>query len=220
MNSKIKNFGYIFFSLAETDYTHFLGILLVVDATTMTEIGRAYVPISIPFGFHNRFFSKPDLGLPEGFSVNQFRPTVPTTQTTSPITATWTKITVASTVVPGKRDLMVLSKLFRNFGNYNASYFASYFAFNMATSFCFFRETMVATCSKHIYRIHIHDVNEKTHYQKTEYHRKNPLATSSTDSIPRTDYIKIPTNHTKNSFPKKFISARTIHEYNFTTTII
>uniref|UniRef100_A0A914DER2 Uncharacterized protein n=1 Tax=Acrobeloides nanus TaxID=290746 RepID=A0A914DER2_9BILA len=81
------------------------GILLVVDATTMTEIGRAYVPISIPFGFHNRFFSKPDLGLPEGFSVNQFRPTVPTTQTASPTTATWTKITVASTVVPETSEI-------------------------------------------------------------------------------------------------------------------
>lgn len=51
--------------------------MLIVDAVTMTEIGRAYVPISIPFGFHNRFFSKKDLGLPEGFHVNQFRPTVP-----------------------------------------------------------------------------------------------------------------------------------------------
>lgn len=59
----------------------------------MTEIGRAYVPISIPFGFHNRFFSKPELGLPEGFSVNQFRPTVPTTQSTTPTTPTWTKVT-------------------------------------------------------------------------------------------------------------------------------
>ncbi|KIH54797.1 hypothetical protein ANCDUO_15053 [Ancylostoma duodenale] len=44
----------------------------------MKEIGRAFVPISIPFGFHNRFFSKHDLGLPEGFAVgpgnSQFRP--------------------------------------------------------------------------------------------------------------------------------------------------
>jgi hypothetical protein len=88
---------YIFFSPTEIDYTHFLGILLVVDATTMTEIGRAYVPISIPFGFHNRFFSKPDLGLPEGFSVNQFRPTVPTTQPASPTSTTWTKITTLPT---------------------------------------------------------------------------------------------------------------------------
>ncbi|KAK6049176.1 hypothetical protein COOONC_13319 [Cooperia oncophora] len=53
-------------------------MLLVIDAETMKEIGRAFVPISIPFGFHNRFYSKVDLGLPEGFSVNNvvnhFRP--------------------------------------------------------------------------------------------------------------------------------------------------
>jgi hypothetical protein len=36
----------------------------------MTEIGRAYVPISIPFGFHNRFFSKRELGMPEGFQTS------------------------------------------------------------------------------------------------------------------------------------------------------
>ncbi|VDM59252.1 unnamed protein product [Angiostrongylus costaricensis] len=30
------------------------GLLLVVDADSMKEIGRAYVPILIPFGFHNR----------------------------------------------------------------------------------------------------------------------------------------------------------------------
>ncbi|KAI6176686.1 hypothetical protein M3Y97_00825900 [Aphelenchoides bicaudatus] len=45
------------------------GVLLIVDATTMAEIGRAYVPISIPFGFHNRFFSKRELGIPEGFQA-------------------------------------------------------------------------------------------------------------------------------------------------------
>ena len=53
------------------------GVLLVVDAERMVEIGRAYVPISIPFGFHNRYFTKADLGLPEGFQMNlpgQFRP--------------------------------------------------------------------------------------------------------------------------------------------------
>ncbi|CAB3400403.1 unnamed protein product [Caenorhabditis bovis] len=52
------------------------GVLLVIDAENMVELGRAYVPISIPFGFHNRFFSKKDLGLPEGFQVmaSQFRP--------------------------------------------------------------------------------------------------------------------------------------------------
>lgn len=27
----------------------------------MLEIGRAYVPITVPFGFHNRFFSSNDL---------------------------------------------------------------------------------------------------------------------------------------------------------------
>lgn len=27
----------------------------------MSEIGRAYVPISVPFGFHNRFYSSNDL---------------------------------------------------------------------------------------------------------------------------------------------------------------
>uniref|UniRef100_A0A914DEE3 Carotenoid oxygenase n=1 Tax=Acrobeloides nanus TaxID=290746 RepID=A0A914DEE3_9BILA len=31
--------------------------LIIIDAKTMTEIGNAEVPISIPFGFHNRFFS-------------------------------------------------------------------------------------------------------------------------------------------------------------------
>ncbi|VDL70728.1 unnamed protein product [Nippostrongylus brasiliensis] len=54
------------------------GLLLVIDAETMNEVGRAFVPISIPFGFHNRFYSKEELGLPEGFTVNtatnHFRP--------------------------------------------------------------------------------------------------------------------------------------------------
>ncbi|CAJ0569108.1 unnamed protein product, partial [Mesorhabditis spiculigera] len=59
------------------------GVLLVLDATTMSEIGRAYVPINVPFGFHNRFFSKKDLGLPEGVPptpqlASQFRPGSPT----------------------------------------------------------------------------------------------------------------------------------------------
>lgn len=61
-----------------TKYDCLPGVLLIVDAETMIEIGRAYVPISIPFGFHNRYFSKKDLGLPEGFQMNQvmsqFRP--------------------------------------------------------------------------------------------------------------------------------------------------
>lgn len=38
----------------------------------MSEIGRAYVPISIPFGFHNRFFSKRELGMPEGFQAGVY----------------------------------------------------------------------------------------------------------------------------------------------------
>lgn len=33
------------------------GVLLIVDAVSMTEIGRANVSINIPFGFHNRFFT-------------------------------------------------------------------------------------------------------------------------------------------------------------------
>lgn len=53
----------------------------------MSEIGRAYAPISIPFGFHNRqvpscwtrlygysfrFFSKRELGIPEGFQSHVY----------------------------------------------------------------------------------------------------------------------------------------------------
>lgn len=52
-----------------------LGVLLVIDASTMVEMGRAYVPISVPFGFHNRFYSKRELGLPEGALNGLFRPT-------------------------------------------------------------------------------------------------------------------------------------------------
>uniref|UniRef100_A0A914CZ49 Uncharacterized protein n=1 Tax=Acrobeloides nanus TaxID=290746 RepID=A0A914CZ49_9BILA len=37
------------------------GLLVVVDAKTMTEIGRANVPILIPFGFHNKFFATDSL---------------------------------------------------------------------------------------------------------------------------------------------------------------
>lgn len=33
----------------------FKGVLIVIDAEKMVELGRAYVPISIPFGFHNRY---------------------------------------------------------------------------------------------------------------------------------------------------------------------
>uniref|UniRef100_A0AC34GQ50 Uncharacterized protein n=1 Tax=Panagrolaimus sp. ES5 TaxID=591445 RepID=A0AC34GQ50_9BILA len=81
------------------------GVLLIVDAVTMTEIGRAYVPISIPFGFHNRFFSKKDLGLPEGFHVNQFRPTVPAAARTTqeqplPLTNTKASTTQKQTSMP------------------------------------------------------------------------------------------------------------------------
>ncbi|GMT35793.1 hypothetical protein PFISCL1PPCAC_27090, partial [Pristionchus fissidentatus] len=49
------------------------GLLLVIDAATMTEIGRAYVPISIPFGFHNRYFSSSDLGLPDAETEDAIR---------------------------------------------------------------------------------------------------------------------------------------------------
>ncbi|GMR63019.1 hypothetical protein PMAYCL1PPCAC_33214, partial [Pristionchus mayeri] len=49
------------------------GLLLVIDAATMTEIGRAYVPISVPFGFHNRYFSSADLGLPDSESEEAIR---------------------------------------------------------------------------------------------------------------------------------------------------
>ncbi|KAL3068462.1 hypothetical protein niasHT_030753 [Heterodera trifolii] len=45
------------------------GVLLVIDATSMEEIGRAFVPISVPFGFHNRFFSRQQLGLTSGKGV-------------------------------------------------------------------------------------------------------------------------------------------------------
>ena len=56
----------------------------------MTEIGRAYVPITVPFGFHNRFFSKRELGLPEGFQSELYgasedrRPKFYKTTTTQP----------------------------------------------------------------------------------------------------------------------------------------
>lgn len=40
---------------------------MVIDASTMTEIGRAHVPISIPFGIHNRFYTSGDLGLSDDF---------------------------------------------------------------------------------------------------------------------------------------------------------
>lgn len=36
---------------------YFLGMVIIINAKTMTEVGTAVVPISIPFGFHNRFFS-------------------------------------------------------------------------------------------------------------------------------------------------------------------
>uniref|UniRef100_A0A915DB20 Methyltransferase FkbM domain-containing protein n=1 Tax=Ditylenchus dipsaci TaxID=166011 RepID=A0A915DB20_9BILA len=53
------------------------GVLLIVDASTMLEVGRANVPISVPFGFHNRFFSSKELGLTSTFveepSSNGFR---------------------------------------------------------------------------------------------------------------------------------------------------
>ncbi|CEF60755.1 Carotenoid oxygenase family-containing protein [Strongyloides ratti] len=37
--------------------------LIFINATTMNEIGRSYVSINIPFGFHNRFFSRESLGM-------------------------------------------------------------------------------------------------------------------------------------------------------------
>uniref|UniRef100_A0A8R1HX03 Uncharacterized protein n=1 Tax=Caenorhabditis japonica TaxID=281687 RepID=A0A8R1HX03_CAEJA len=91
------------------------GVFIVIDAEKMTELGRAYVPISIPFGFHNRFFSKKDLGLPEGFQVgqSQYRPVekkqgfatlplrkvstvLPTSSTTASTTATTTTTTTTT----------------------------------------------------------------------------------------------------------------------------
>ncbi|KAI3413938.1 hypothetical protein GPALN_011411 [Globodera pallida] len=49
--------------LEENKGKNFNSVLLIIDAVTMEEIGRAFVPISIPFGFHNRFFSSEQLGL-------------------------------------------------------------------------------------------------------------------------------------------------------------
>ncbi|KAK6765229.1 hypothetical protein RB195_025242 [Necator americanus] len=86
------------------------GLFLVIDAESMTEIGRAFVPISIPFGFHNRFFSKHDLGLPEDTSSttngsSQFRPaekkkglvTLPLRKFTSIAPPTRTTVTASTT---------------------------------------------------------------------------------------------------------------------------
>ena len=41
-----------------------LGLMYVVDAKTMMQIGEAWAPDVIPFGFHNQFFSRERLGLP------------------------------------------------------------------------------------------------------------------------------------------------------------
>ena len=49
----------------------FQGLLLVLDATTMEELGRAFVPIAIPFGFHNRFFSSRELGIRLGIEKEE-----------------------------------------------------------------------------------------------------------------------------------------------------
>ncbi|CAD5222417.1 unnamed protein product [Bursaphelenchus xylophilus] len=81
------------------------GVLLVVDALTMTEIGRAYVPISVPFGFHNRFFSKKELGLPEGlagiYGASEIKNKFFKTTTPKPTTENgfWSRL-VASTRAP------------------------------------------------------------------------------------------------------------------------
>ncbi|CAI5454457.1 unnamed protein product [Caenorhabditis angaria] len=86
------------------------GVLIVLDAEKMVELGRAYVPISIPFGFHNRFFSKKDLGLPEGFQVgpSQYRPmdkkqgiaTLPLKKITTILPSTSTEIPTTTTTEP------------------------------------------------------------------------------------------------------------------------
>lgn len=55
---------------------------------------------SIPFGFHNRFFSKQELGLPEGFYIPQFRPSFSTGGGKSSMPSTipeWTRPTTAIT---------------------------------------------------------------------------------------------------------------------------
>ena len=41
--------------------------LLVVNAKTMEEAGRAEAHTPVPFGFHNRFYFKKDLGIPDGY---------------------------------------------------------------------------------------------------------------------------------------------------------
>lgn len=42
-------------------------MLFVVNAQTMQETGRADAPIAVPFGFHNRYYSKREIGLPPGY---------------------------------------------------------------------------------------------------------------------------------------------------------
>lgn len=45
--------------------------LIVINATTMKEIGRSHVGINIPFGFHNRFFSRQSLGMKSTSSYSE-----------------------------------------------------------------------------------------------------------------------------------------------------
>uniref|UniRef100_A0A0N5A412 Carotenoid oxygenase n=1 Tax=Parastrongyloides trichosuri TaxID=131310 RepID=A0A0N5A412_PARTI len=46
--------------------------LLIINATTMKEIGRAHVGINIPFGFHNKFFSKKSLNMQTSSPFSQY----------------------------------------------------------------------------------------------------------------------------------------------------
>uniref|UniRef100_A0A1I7Z3C5 Carotenoid oxygenase n=1 Tax=Steinernema glaseri TaxID=37863 RepID=A0A1I7Z3C5_9BILA len=84
------------------------GVLLVVDATTMTEVGRAHVPISVPFGFHNRFFARDELDVSDHNTRNLLHPSMALGQRTStfsrsPSTTTsqkWTRPVTRPTTRP------------------------------------------------------------------------------------------------------------------------
>ncbi|KAK0396793.1 hypothetical protein QR680_001859 [Steinernema hermaphroditum] len=86
------------------------GVLLVVDATTMTEVGRAHVPISVPFGFHNRFFARDELDVNDYNTRNLLHPSLafgqrsstassrlPSSSTTQTTTQKWTRPTTTTT---------------------------------------------------------------------------------------------------------------------------
>lgn len=60
-----------------------VGMLIVVDAVTMGQIGWAMAPTVIPFGFHNRFYSKRELSLPAGLPSDLLPFTMPSTSTTT-----------------------------------------------------------------------------------------------------------------------------------------